>query len=93
MNVDKEYVDDGGRTTVPLMPSTVTIKLLFELSTAKLFPKLIVGADPYAMAGYVAAKTFVSLLERVEDFDNLTWEKFIELAESAPLKLPMAETS
>ncbi|WP_025724896.1 ABC transporter substrate-binding protein [Acholeplasma granularum] len=49
-------------------------------------------ANPYAMAGYVAAKTFVALLERVEDFDTLTWESFIELAESAPIKLPLAGT-
>jgi ABC-type branched-subunit amino acid transport system substrate-binding protein len=49
-------------------------------------------ADSYAIAGYVAAKTFVSLLERVEDFDTLTWSKFIELAESAPIKVPMAGT-
>lgn len=49
-------------------------------------------ANPYAMAGYVAAKTFVSLLERVEDFDTLTWETFLDLAESAPIKLPLAGT-
>ena len=47
-------------------------------------------ANAYAMAGYVAASTFVSILERVEDFDTLTWESFIELAESAPINLPMA---
>lgn len=44
------------------------------------------------MAGYVAAKTFVALLDRVEDFDTLTWEKFIELAEAEPVKLPLAGT-
>lgn len=49
-------------------------------------------ANPYAMAGYVAAKTFVTLLDRVEDFDTLTWETFIDLAESAPIKLPLAGT-
>jgi len=47
-------------------------------------------ANAYAMAGYVAAKTFVAILERVEDFDALTWESFIALAESAPIDLPMA---
>ena len=47
-------------------------------------------ANAYAMAGYVAASTFVSILERVEDFDTLTWESFIELAESEPIDLPMA---
>lgn len=47
-------------------------------------------ANAYAMAGYVAASTFVSILERVEDFETLTWESFIELAESAPIDLPMA---
>ena len=47
-------------------------------------------ANSYAIAGYVAAKTFVTLLERVEDFETLTWASFIELAESAPVDLPMA---
>lgn len=49
-------------------------------------------ANPYAMAGYVAASTFVAILERVEDFDTLTWESFIELAESAPVNIPMGGT-
>jgi ABC-type branched-subunit amino acid transport system substrate-binding protein len=47
-------------------------------------------ANAYAMAGYVAASTFVSILERVEDFEELTWESFIALAESAPIDLPLA---
>lgn len=47
-------------------------------------------ADPYAMAGYVAASTFVALLEEVEDFDKLTWEGLIEIAESKAFDLPMA---
>lgn len=46
-------------------------------------------ANPYAMAGYVAATTFVSILERV-DLDTVTWESFIAAAESAPIDLPMA---
>ncbi len=40
-----------GRTTVPLMPSTVTTKVLLVASTAKLFAKLIVGVVPMAIAG------------------------------------------
>ena len=48
-------------------------------------------ANPYAMAGYVAATTFVSILERV-DLDTVTWESFIAAAESAPIDLPMAGT-
>ena len=47
-------------------------------------------ANAYAMAGYVAASTFVSLLEEVEDFDKLTWEGLIEIAESKAFDLPMA---
>lgn len=47
-------------------------------------------ANAYAMAGYVAATTFVKILERVENFDDLTWESFIALAESAPIDLPLA---
>ncbi len=46
-------------------------------------------ANPYAMAGYVAATTFVSILERV-DLDTVTWESFIAAAESMPINLPMA---
>lgn len=49
-------------------------------------------ANAYAMAGYIAAKTFVTLLDRVEDFETLTWESFIELAESEPVNLPMSGT-
>jgi hypothetical protein len=48
--------------------------------------------NAYAMAGYVAASTFVSLLEEVEDFDKLTWEGLIEIAESKAFDLPMAGT-
>lgn len=48
-------------------------------------------ANAYAMAGYVAAKTFVEILERV-DLDTVTWESFIAAAESAPIDLPMAGT-
>lgn len=49
-------------------------------------------ADPYAMAGYVAAKTFVNVLEKVENFDDLTWDTFLDLAESQPWELPLAGT-
>ncbi len=52
----------------------------------------LLWADPYAMAGYVAAMTFVQILERVDNFDKLDWNGFIKLAESAPLSLPMAGT-
>ncbi|VEU82718.1 ABC transporter substrate-binding protein [Acholeplasma hippikon] len=48
-------------------------------------------ANSYAMAGYIAAKTFVEILERV-DLDTVTWESFIKAAEQAPIKLPMAGT-
>ncbi|HNZ50666.1 MAG TPA: ABC transporter substrate-binding protein [Bacilli bacterium] len=57
----------------------------FETTQAK-----SLWANAYAMAGYVAGCTFVSILERVEDFDALTWESFIALAESAPIDIPMA---
>ncbi len=49
-------------------------------------------ANAYAMAGYVAAKTFVALLEKVEDFETLSWDAFLDIAESAPIKLPLAGT-
>lgn len=55
-----------------------------------LLPARALWADPYAMAGYVAAKTFVHLLEQVEDFDELTWEEFLNIAEKAPISLPLA---
>lgn len=49
-------------------------------------------ADPYAMAGYIAAKSFVTVLERVKNFNRLDWNTFIELAASEPISLPMAGT-
>jgi len=49
-------------------------------------------ANGYAMAGYVAAKTFVHLLEQVEDFEKLTYADFIKIAEKAPIAIPMAGT-
>lgn len=49
-------------------------------------------ANAYAMAGYVAASSFVALLEEVEDFDKLTWEELIEIAESKTFDLPLAGT-
>lgn len=47
-------------------------------------------ANAYAIAGYIAAKTFVTLLERVEDIKTVTWKQFISYAESAPVDIPMA---
>ena len=47
--------------------------------------------NAYAIAGYIAAKTFVTLLDRV-DLDTVTWESFIAAAESAPVDLPMSGT-
>lgn len=49
-------------------------------------------ADAYAIAGYIAAKTFVDIIERVEDITTVTWEDFIALGESAPIDIPMAGT-
>ena len=40
-----------GITTLPLMPSTVTTKVLLVASTAKLFDVLMVGVAPVAMPG------------------------------------------
>ncbi|MCF7931280.1 MAG: ABC transporter substrate-binding protein [Acholeplasmataceae bacterium] len=45
-------------------------------------------ANAYAIAGYIAAKTFVTLLDRV-DLDTVTWESFIAAAEATPIDLPM----
>lgn len=47
--------------------------------------------NAYAIAGYIAAKTFVTLLDRV-DLDTVTWESFITAAEESPISLPMAGT-
>lgn len=46
-------------------------------------------ANAYAIAGYIAAKTFVTLLDRV-DLDTVTWESFIAAAEATPVVLPMS---
>ncbi|MDR0831499.1 MAG: ABC transporter substrate-binding protein [Bacillales bacterium] len=45
-------------------------------------------ANNFAVAGFVAAKAFVALLDRV-DLDRVTWDSFIQVAESAPLDLPL----
>ena len=49
-------------------------------------------ANAYAIAGYIAAKSFVEILERVEDISTVTWKQFIAYAESAPFDVPMAGT-
>lgn len=47
--------------------------------------------NAYAIAGYIAATTFVTLLDRV-DLDTVTWESFIAAAEATPVVLPMSGT-
>ncbi|MBU1094070.1 MAG: ABC transporter substrate-binding protein [Firmicutes bacterium] len=47
--------------------------------------------NAYAIAGYIAATTFVTLLDRV-DLDTVTWESFIAAAEATPVALPMSGT-
>lgn len=46
------------------------------------------AANPYAMAGWIAAAFFVEGLERVGD-DVLNWENFIAAMESAPVVNPL----
>jgi ABC-type branched-subunit amino acid transport system substrate-binding protein len=46
------------------------------------------AANPYAMAGWVAAAFFVEGLERVGE-DPLTWENYIDAMESAPVENPL----
>ena len=54
-----------GKTTVPLIPSTVTTKVLLVASTAKLLAKLMVGVVPMATAG-------VEEIPRVASVDFVT---------------------
>ena len=56
-----------GNTTVPLIPSTVTTKVLLVASTAKLLAKLMVGVVPMATAG-------VDAIPRVAKDDLVTDE-------------------
>lgn len=46
------------------------------------------GANTYAITGWIAASFFVEGLERVGD-DPLTWDNFIEAMESEPVDNPM----
>lgn len=46
--------------------------------------------NSYAMAGYVAAKTFIHGLDQIEAQGlDLTWENYVTAMESAPLHIPM----
>lgn len=49
------------------------------------------AANPYAMAGWVAAAFFVEGLERVGD-DVLSWDNFIDAMEEAPIQNPLGGT-
>jgi len=49
-------------------------------------------SSPHAMAGYIAARTFIALLKKVTDFKALTWDSFLDLAEKEPIKLPLSGT-
>lgn len=44
--------------------------------------------NAFAMAGYVAAQTFIQGIQRVGT-DELTWESYIKAMESAPVNIPM----
>lgn len=58
----------------------------FATEVSKIDPAF--GANSFAIAGWVAASTFVQGLERVGR-DVLTWERFIEAMESAPVNNPL----
>lgn len=49
------------------------------------------AANPYAMAGWVAAAFFVEGLERVGE-DTLNWENFIDAMEESPVTNPLGGT-
>mgnify|MGYP007006579188 CR=1 FL=1 len=59
-----------GKTTVPLMPSTVTTKVLLVASTAKLLAKLMVGVVPMAIAGVEAIPRVAKFDLAIEEFEN-----------------------
>lgn len=53
-------------------------------------PEDTYSLNSYAMAGYVAAKTFIHGLDQIEALGlDLTWENFVTAMESAPLHIPM----
>jgi hypothetical protein len=45
-------------------------------------------SNSFAIAGYIAARTFIEGLERVGE-ERLTWESFIKAMESEPISIPM----
>lgn len=49
------------------------------------------AANPYAMAGWVAAAIFVEGLERVGE-DDLTWDNYIKAMEESPVPNPFGGT-
>jgi ABC-type branched-subunit amino acid transport system substrate-binding protein len=62
---------------------------LFATEVSKIDAAL--AANPYAMAGWVAAAFFVEGLERVGE-DDLTWENYINAMEESPVKNPLGGT-
>ena len=53
-------------------------------------PEDTYSLNSYAMAGYVAAKTFIHGLDQIEAQGlDLTWENYVTAMESAPLHIPM----
>ncbi len=61
----------------------------YVTEVSKIDPAL--AANPYAMAGWVAAAFFVEGLERVGD-DVLSWENFINAMEESPVTNPLGGT-
>lgn len=53
---------------------------------AKALPEYADNA--YAMTGWIAASFFVEGLKRLEEGEVVTWEKYIDAMESAPIKNP-----
>lgn len=48
------------------------------------------AGNSYAMAGYVAAKTFIHGLDQLDAMGlDATWENFVKAMENAPVKIPM----
>ena len=46
--------------------------------------------NSYAMAGYVAAKTFIHGLDQLEALGlDITWENYVTAMENAPMHVPM----
>lgn len=102
VNADATAVDAATNYTFPIF-TNAWVDIFSDKGSADLtvFATAINNADfldeasktamlsnSFAIAGYIAARTFIEGLERVGE-SRLTWESFIKAMESEPISIPM----